>query len=196
MQYYNAEKGSLRKASAGRELSRTILHRKHLDNSMKLIGEILFGQENGLEKLTAVRPAGTVVVDDWACLKSMVRMLHTACYKFLLSSEYRNLFIKGLLCNLVTLLCSSSVASFFHQTLSFGVISALTCEKSHVQVRTFEASCGPLTQYGMKHMRAFANICNAGIDTAKLSLASSKVCTSSPTAGFGLWSPVTSKFSA
>ncbi|KAG0554834.1 hypothetical protein KC19_12G123300 [Ceratodon purpureus] len=132
--YYKAEKGSLRKSLAGRQLSRTIVHRKHLDNSVKLIGEILFGSENGLEKLTAVRPAGTVVVDDWACLKGMVR--------------------------------------------------------------TFEASCGPLTQYGMKHMRAFANICNAGIDTAKMSLASSKACTSSPTAGFGLWSPVTSKFSA
>ena len=65
-----------------------------------------------------------------------------------------------------------------------------------MQVRAFEASCGPLTQYGMKHMRAFANICNAGIDTAKMAVASSKACTSSPTASLGLWSPVTSRFSA
>lgn len=31
------------------------------------------------------------------------------------------------------------------------------------QVRIFESHCGSLTQYGMKHMRAFANICNKGI---------------------------------
>jgi legumain len=86
MQYYHAEKGSLRKTRAGRELSRTIVHRKHLDDSVKLIGEMLFGLESGLQKLTAVRPAGSVVVDDWACLKSMVRMLHIACPKLLLSS--------------------------------------------------------------------------------------------------------------
>ena len=79
MQYYNAEKGSLRKSMAGRELSRTIVHRKHLDDSVKLIGEILFGREDGFEKLTAVRPAGMVVVDDWDCLKGMVRKLHSAC---------------------------------------------------------------------------------------------------------------------
>lgn len=73
MQYYKAEEGSVRKASAGRELSRTIVHRKHLDESVKLIGEVLFGWENGAEKLGAVRPPGSVVVDDWACLKAMVR---------------------------------------------------------------------------------------------------------------------------
>ncbi|CAN4127570.1 unnamed protein product [Withania somnifera] len=35
------------------------------------------------------------------------------------------------------------------------------CLKS--TVRLFEAHCGSLTQYGMKHMRAFANICNNGV---------------------------------
>lgn len=37
------------------------------------------------------------------------------------------------------------------------------CLKS--TVRLFEAHCGSLTQYGMKHMRAFANICNNGISS-------------------------------
>jgi legumain len=132
--FQNAEKGSLRESTAATELARTILHRRHLDDSVKFIGEILFAGENSVEKLTAVRPAGTVVVDDWACLKTMVR--------------------------------------------------------------TFEASCGPLTQYGMKHMRAFANICNAGIDSSKMSVAASEACKYSPSAGLGLWSPVTSGFSA
>ncbi|OIT37385.1 vacuolar-processing enzyme beta-isozyme, partial [Nicotiana attenuata] len=35
------------------------------------------------------------------------------------------------------------------------------CLKS--TVRLFELHCGSLTQYGMKHMRAFANICNNGV---------------------------------
>ncbi|PHT92645.1 Vacuolar-processing enzyme [Capsicum annuum] len=35
------------------------------------------------------------------------------------------------------------------------------CLKS--TVRLFEEHCGSLTQYGMKHMRAFANICNNGV---------------------------------
>lgn len=65
-----------------------------------------------------------------------------------------------------------------------------------MQVRTFEASCGPLTQYGMKHMRAFANICNARIDPAKMAVASSEACKLSTSAGSGIWSPVTSGFSA
>jgi legumain len=132
--FKNAEKGSLRESTAATELARTILHRRHLDDSVKLIGEILFAGENSVEKLTAVRPAGTVVVDDWACLKTMVR--------------------------------------------------------------NFEASCGSLTQYGMKHMRAFANICNAGVDASKMSVAAAEACKYSPSAGLGLWSPVTSGFSA
>lgn len=130
--FTNAEKGSLREAAAAEELARTILHRKHLDDSVKLIGEILF--ENSIEKLNEVRPAGTVLVDDWACLKAMVR--------------------------------------------------------------TYEASCGALTQYGMKHMRAFANICNAGFDSAKMAVASSEVCKHSPSASLGLWTPISSGFSA
>jgi legumain len=130
--FINAEKGSLREATAAEDLARTILHRKHLDDSVKLIGEILF--ENSVEKLNEVRPAGTVLVDDWACLKTMVR--------------------------------------------------------------TYEASCGALTQYGMKHMRAFANICNAGFDSAKMAVASSEVCKYSPSANLGLWTPITSGFSA
>ena len=75
-------------------------HRLHVDNSINLIGKLLFGSEKGMEVLNAIRPTGLPLVDDWACLKSMVR--------------------------------------------------------------TFETHCGSLSQYGMKHMRSLANICNAG----------------------------------
>ena len=37
-----------------------------------------------------------------------------------------------------------------------------------LQVRVFETHCGTLTQYGMKHMRAFANICNSGVSEASM----------------------------
>ena len=43
-------------------------------------------------------------------------------------------------------------------------------------VRSFEARCGPLTQYGMKHMRAFANICNSGVAPATVDGAFSAAC--------------------
>jgi len=72
VQYYSEAEGSRRKAQAGMELTRTITHRMHVDNSVELIGELLFGHETGLQTLQAVRPAGRVLVDDWACLKSMV----------------------------------------------------------------------------------------------------------------------------
>lgn len=73
MQYYGAAEGSTLKAHAGMELTRTIAHRMQLDNSVKLIGDLLFGLDASPTILAAVRPAGQVLVDDWACLKSMVR---------------------------------------------------------------------------------------------------------------------------
>ncbi|MQL80220.1 hypothetical protein Taro_012671 [Colocasia esculenta] len=48
-------------------------------------------------------------------------------------------------------------------------------------VRIFEKYCGPLKQYGMKHTRAFANICNAGISKRVISAAVSQACVRFPT---------------
>ncbi|XP_017232099.1 legumain [Daucus carota subsp. sativus] len=48
------------------------------------------------------------------------------------------------------------------------------CLKSMVQL--FEAHCGSLTQYGMKHMRAFANICNDQISLSAMEDACTAVC--------------------
>ncbi|CAO2819805.1 unnamed protein product [Amaranthus hypochondriacus] len=83
------------------EITETTKHRSHLDSSIELIGKLLFGLSNGPSVLSAKPKPGFPLVDDWDCMKSMVR--------------------------------------------------------------TFEKECGSLTQYGMKHMRAFANICNKGI---------------------------------
>jgi len=46
-------------------------HRLHVDNSILLIGKLLFGLE-GHAVLNKVRPSGEPLVDDWDCLKSLV----------------------------------------------------------------------------------------------------------------------------
>ncbi|KAI3691666.1 hypothetical protein L6452_31467 [Arctium lappa] len=48
------------------------------------------------------------------------------------------------------------------------------CLKS--MIRTFETHCGSLTQYGMKHTRTFANICNNGVTTEAMDKASKLAC--------------------
>ncbi|EMS56335.1 Vacuolar-processing enzyme beta-isozyme [Triticum urartu] len=105
---------SKEKTNVLREISETVTHRKHLDSSIDFIGKLLFGYENGPSVLQAVRPSGKPLVDDWDCLKRMVRI--------------------------------------------------------------FESHCGSLTQYGMKHMRAFANICNNGISGTTMKEASIGAC--------------------
>jgi len=60
-------------------------------------------------------------------------------------------------------------------------------------VRIFESQCGSLTQYGMKYMRAFANICNSGISETKMRESSISAC-----GGYNLsrWSPLAQGHSA
>ena len=58
--------------------------------------------------------------------------------------------------------------------------SAHTLEKCSTplqgMVGTWEAACGPLDQYGMKHARAFANLCNTGLAPAHLAAAAARSC--------------------
>lgn len=114
-----------------REITGTVTHRKHLDSSVDFIGKLLFGVENGPSTLGAVRSPGQPLVDDWDCLKRMVRI--------------------------------------------------------------FESHCGSLTQYGMKHMRAFANICNRGTPATAMKEASISACGSYNSAR---WSPLVQGYSA
>lgn len=57
----------------------------HLDESMKLVGKLLFGMEKGPEVLKKVRPAGQPLVDDWRCLKKLVIITHL--YTFMLFND-------------------------------------------------------------------------------------------------------------
>lgn len=43
-------------------------------------------------------------------------------------------------------------------------------------VDTWEATCGPLGEYGMKNTRLFANLCNAGLRPAALRSAAASTC--------------------
>jgi legumain len=114
--YEQSNGGPEEKLSALREIKETVEHRKHLDSSIDFIGRLIFGFENGPSVLEAVRSSGQPLVDDWDCLKSMVRI--------------------------------------------------------------FESQCGSLTQYGMKHMRAFANICNSGVSEYRMLEVSISACRS------------------
>lgn len=44
-------------------------------------------------------------------------------------------------------------------------------------VGAWESVCGALDQYGMRHSRAFANLCNAGVRPAELGTAAALACT-------------------
>ncbi|PIN16844.1 Asparaginyl peptidase [Handroanthus impetiginosus] len=129
--FRKAPEGSTRKFEAQKQLSEAMARRTHVDNSIQLIGKLLFGLEKGPQVLKSVRPAGQPLVDDWSCLKSMVR--------------------------------------------------------------TFETHCGSLSQYGMKHMRSIANICNAGVKIEQMAEASAQACTSFPS---NSWSSLDRGFSA
>lgn len=71
LQYRTSEDGS-RKDEILKELTETTRHRKHLDTSVELIGTVLFGPTTNF--LNLVREPDLPLVDDWECLKSVVRV--------------------------------------------------------------------------------------------------------------------------
>ena len=72
-QYKRMKDGSAEKVKLLEQITNTENYRKHLDGSVDIIGASLFGQERSPSVLTHVRAPGLPVVDDWECLKSMVR---------------------------------------------------------------------------------------------------------------------------
>lgn len=159
-------------------------HRVHIDNSVKLIGKLLFGIEKGPEVLNAIRPAGRPLVDDWDCLKNMVQCRYNCVLLFPVSFLMPN--------------DKDSMAISFKPSIifSYALIEYKFCNSEmvwYIQVRSFEARCGSLSQYGMKHMRSFANLCNAGISKEQMAEASAQACVSVPS---GTWSSLHKGFTA
>ncbi|KAM7255989.1 hypothetical protein ACFE04_011730 [Oxalis oulophora] len=77
--YEKAPKDSHQKIEAQKKLDDEINQRKTIDNNMKQITTILFGDQKGSEVLTSVRSSGQPLVDDWNCLKSMVKTYEQHC---------------------------------------------------------------------------------------------------------------------
>lgn len=63
-------------------------HRNHLDGSMELIGNFLYGPGKGSSVLQSVRAPGLPLVDDWACLKSMVNFSYYFKHSLLLKDLF------------------------------------------------------------------------------------------------------------
>lgn len=129
--YQNSKDGSEEKREIQKQITETVKHRLHLDGSIKLIGDLLYGPADGLLTLEHVGPRGWPIVSDWECLKSTVQL--------------------------------------------------------------FENHCGLLTQYGMKHMRAFANICNSRVSRDNVEEAFMAACSGYD---FSKWDPSKSGYSA
>ncbi|KAD6453444.1 hypothetical protein E3N88_08149 [Mikania micrantha] len=73
----------------------------------------------------------------------------------------------------------------------WSVVDDWDCLKS--MVRTFETHCGSLTQYGMKHTRTFANLCNNGVSTKAMDETAKAKCSSY---NMGRWDPAVVGYSA
>jgi len=67
--------GSKDKVKARNELDAEIAHRKHVDHNIHLIENILFGAKKSSTMMVHVRAIGQPLVDDWDCLKTLVRKI-------------------------------------------------------------------------------------------------------------------------
>ncbi|KAF8400956.1 hypothetical protein HHK36_014259 [Tetracentron sinense] len=93
--FHKAPEGSPRKFEAQKQLLDVMSHRTHIDQSMKLIGNILFGIDNGPGMLSV---RGQPLVNDWDCLKMLVRTFETHCGSL---SQYGMKYMRfiGNICN-------------------------------------------------------------------------------------------------
>ena len=55
--------------------------------------------------------------------------------------------------------------------------SLMSCVLWCGQVAAYVEHCGALTQYGMRHTRLMANMCNAGLGPADITRAAHQACT-------------------
>nr|XP_043628472.1 vacuolar-processing enzyme-like [Erigeron canadensis] len=72
--YNHLKDGSLEKEELYQKIKKISAHRSHLDSSVGIIEGYLLGNKQG-----SVRGEGSALVDDWGCLKSMVRTYETYC---------------------------------------------------------------------------------------------------------------------
>lgn len=113
-------------------------------------------------------------------------------YNFNIIRYYYLLFLSWwLIANIDCTFQSTSQCLFSYVFTRYKLVNSEMIQ--YKQVRSFEARCGSLSQYGMKHMRSFANICNAGISKEQMAEASAQACVSVPP---GPWSSLHKGFTA
>ncbi|KAG6534178.1 hypothetical protein ZIOFF_008063 [Zingiber officinale] len=69
--YERLEEGSNKKKEILSEITEMMMHRAHLDSSIELIDNLIFGSAVAPSVLKTVRPSGQALVDDWVCLKTV-----------------------------------------------------------------------------------------------------------------------------
>ncbi|KAL8043659.1 hypothetical protein ABFX02_09G128051 [Erythranthe guttata] len=111
---FKAPKDSTVRLQAQKQLLEEINSRMLVDNRVNQITTFLLGTQRDISMLHTARPKGMPLVDDWTCLKTMVKV--------------------------------------------------------------YEENCGSLSRYGMKHMRTFANMCNARITVKEMNAAAARIC--------------------
>ncbi|MED6110163.1 hypothetical protein PIB30_040401 [Stylosanthes scabra] len=75
-----APESSNEKLEAQKRLARELSQREQVDNNIKLIVNLLFGEKSGIEKITNnVRSAGQPLVDDWDCFKNYMKSYEKHC---------------------------------------------------------------------------------------------------------------------
>ncbi|KAB5543896.1 hypothetical protein DKX38_012008 [Salix brachista] len=77
--YQKAPDGSAKKVEAHRDLVGIHSHIRHVNRSINHIAAALFGDENAANAMKFVRPSGQPLVDDWDCLKELVRAYEKQC---------------------------------------------------------------------------------------------------------------------
>ena len=68
--------GSKEKLKAQTMLDVEIAERKNVDHNVYLIWNLFFGEEKSSDMMVNVRSNGQPLVDDWNCLKMLVRKNH------------------------------------------------------------------------------------------------------------------------
>ncbi|KAL1352773.1 hypothetical protein HN51_016761 [Arachis hypogaea] len=74
-----APEGTSEKSEAEKRLLLEIAEREQVDNNIKRIVNLLFGEKSGSEVITNVRSAGQPLVDDWDCFKNYMKIYETHC---------------------------------------------------------------------------------------------------------------------
>ncbi|XLR69662.1 hypothetical protein S83_020334 [Arachis hypogaea] len=75
----NAPDGSSEKVEAQKMLVNEIAEREHVDNVVKKIGDLLFGEDNSATLMASFRPSGQPLVDDWDCFKNYIKIYERYC---------------------------------------------------------------------------------------------------------------------